>query len=118
MRHRVARRKLGRRSGPRKALLSSLVADLVKHERVTTTEAKAREARILAEKVISKGKRGAIHDRRLTASILNDKDAVRKVFEDLGPRYADRQGGYTRIVKLIPRRGDAAAMAVLELVEE
>ena len=118
MRHRVSGRKLGRRSGPRRALLGNLASELIMRERVTTTEAKAREVRGLAEKVITKGKRGSLHDRRIAATMLPDKHAVKKVFDDLGPRYASREGGYTRMLKLLPRKGDAASMALLELVEE
>ncbi len=116
MRHRVEGRTLGRRTEHREALLQNLVAELLKHERITTTEAKAREARKLAERVITKGRGGSIHDRRQTLALLTDKQAVSKLFDEVGPRYADRPGGYTRMVKLMPRKGDAAPMAMLELV--
>ena len=116
MRHRVEGRTLGRRTEHREALLQNLVAQLIKHERITTTEAKAREARKLAEKVITKGKGGSLNERRLAMGLLTDKQAVSKLFDDLGPRYADRPGGYTRMLKLMPRKGDAAPMALLELV--
>lgn len=118
MRHRQAGRKLGRRSEHRQALVQNLVAQLLKHERITSTEAKVREARRAAEEVITKGKRGSLHDRRLAMAYLTDKDAVRKLFDDLAPRYAERPGGYTRLVRLGPRKGDAAPMALLELVVE
>ena len=118
MRHRVKGRKLGRRTEHREALLHNLVTELIKRERITTTEAKAREARGVAEKMITKGRRGTLNDRRLAAAMLTDKQVVRKLFDEIGPRYADRPGGYTRIIKLMPRKGDAAAMAMLELVEE
>ncbi len=117
MRHRVAGRKLGRRSEHRKALYWNLVAQLVKVERITTTEAKAKEVRGIAEEVITKGKKGTVHDRRLAFAMLPDKEAVGKVFAELAPRYAERPGGYTRVVKLMPRKGDAAPMALLELIE-
>ena len=116
MRHRVAGRKLGRRTEHREAMLQNIVAQLLTHERVTTTEAKAKEARTLAERIITKGRSGSVHDRRQAMALLTDKQALRKLFDELGPRYADRAGGYTRLMKLMPRRGDAAAMALLELV--
>ena len=116
MRHRVAGRKLGRRTEHREATLQNIVVQLLTHERVTTTEAKAKEARTLAERIITKGRSGSVHDRRQAMALLTDKQALRKLFDELGPRYADRAGGYTRLMKLMPRRGDAAAMALLELV--
>lgn len=116
MRHRIAGRKLGRRTGPRRALLTGLVAQVLRHERVTTTEAKAREIQPMVEKAITKGKAGSLHDRRTLLSLVPDKDAVSKLFDEIGPRYADREGGYTRITKLSPRHGDSAPMAALELV--
>ncbi len=116
MRHRVSGRKLGRRTEHREAMLQGIVAQLLMHERVTTTEAKAREARPLAEHIITKGRGGSLHDRRQAMSVLTDKHAVSKLFDDIGPRYADRDGGYTRMVKLMPRKGDSAPMALLELV--
>ncbi len=97
-------------------MLQNLVVELLKHDRVTTTEMKAREARRLAERLITKGKSGTLHDRRLAMAKLTNKQAVRRLFDELGPRYADRNGGYTRLVKLMPRKGDAAAMAALELI--
>ena len=116
MRHRVAGRKLGRRTAHREAMLQNIVAQLLRNERVTTTEAKAREARLLAERMITKGRGGSLNDRRLAMATLTDKQAVSKLFEEIGPRYADRAGGYTRLLKLMPRGGDAAPMAILELV--
>ena len=116
MRHRVAGRKLGRRTEHREATLQNIVAQLLTHERVTTTEAKAKEARTLAERIITKGRSGSVHDRRQAMALLTDKQAVHKLFDELGPRYADRAGGYTRLMKLMPRKGDAAPMALLELV--
>lgn len=116
MRHRLSGRKLNRPTAHRMHMLNGLVTDLIRHESIKTTEAKAKEVRRLAEKVITKGKSGGLHDRRLTGIILTDKNAVRKVFDELATRYEDRPGGYTRVVKLGPRKGDAAPMAVLELM--
>jgi large subunit ribosomal protein L17 len=116
MRHRVKGRKLGRRTEHRESMLQNLVGQLLKHERVTTTEAKARETRVLAERVITKGRSGSLHDRRQAMAILTDEDVVGKLFAEIGPRYAERNGGYTRMVKLMPRKGDSAPMALLELV--
>ena len=114
--HRVAGRKLGRSKDQRKALLRSLVRELVLHERISTTEAKAKEARRLTEQVISFGKSGSLHDRRLALAVVPDKAVISKLFNELGPRYADRPGGYVRIIKLEPRKGDGASPAILELV--
>ena len=116
MRHRVAGRTLGRRMEHRQALYQNLVVQLVKHERITTTEAKAKEVRGIAEQVITKGKQGTVHDLRQVMAFLTDKEAARKVFRDLATRYAERPGGYTRLLRTMPRKGDAAPMAVLELV--
>jgi large subunit ribosomal protein L17 len=114
--HRVTGRKLSRYKDQRKALLRGLTVDLVTHERITTTLAKAKETRVMAEKLITHGKKGTLHNRRIALSQVPNKDAVAKVFDDLGPRYAERPGGYTRIIKLGPRQGDGASMAVIELV--
>ena len=114
--HRVAGRKLSRYKDQRKALLRGLTADLIQHERITTTLAKAKETRVMAEKIITHGKKGTLHNRRVALSRLPNKKAVAKVFDELGPRYAERPGGYTRIIKLGPRQGDGAYMAVIELV--
>lgn len=116
MRHRVKSRTFGRYSEHRETMLHNLVAQLLRHERITTTEAKAREARPIAEKIISKGRDASLHNRRQVLAALPDKHAVEILFDDVGPRYADRPGGYTRIVKLMPRKGDSAPMAMLELV--
>ena len=97
-------------------MLHTMVTDLIRHEFIRTTEAKAREVRPMAEKVITHGKKGTLHDRRQVLAKLTDEDVVRKVFDELGPRYEDRPGGYTRIVKLGPRNGDAAPMAIIELM--
>ena len=98
------------------ALLRNIVTDLLRHETVQTTEAKAREVRRLAEKVITRGKKGSLHDRRLAAAVLTDGGILRKLFDELGPRYESRPGGYTRMVKLGQRKGDAAPMAIVELM--
>ncbi len=118
MAHRIDGRKLGRPTDHRLALFRNLVTDLLKHERVITTEAKAKEVRGLAEKVITWGKRGDLAARRRALGYVYDKAVVRKLFDELGPRYADRPGGYSRIIKLGARRGDGAKMAQLELIEE
>jgi len=117
MRHRVVGRRLGRSSGHRRALFRGLVTDLLGYEKITTTEAKAKEVRGLADKMITLGKKGDLHARRRALSFVLDEKTVDKVFSDLAPRYAERNGGYTRIVKLGPRLGDGAAMVRLELVE-
>ena len=114
--HRVSGRRLSRYKDQRKALMRGLVCELIKHERITTTLAKAKETRIVAEKLITHGKKGTLHNRRTALSQVPNKRVVAKVFDELGPRYAERPGGYTRIVKLGPRQGDGASMAVIELV--
>jgi large subunit ribosomal protein L17 len=120
----MAYRKLGRRSAARKALFRDLVTDLFIYERIETTEAKAKEVRSIAEEMISLAKRGDLHARRQVAAFVRKetateegRDAVQKLFDTIAPRYANRNGGYTRILKVGPRRGDAAPMAYLELVE-
>ena len=114
--HRVSGRRLSRYKDQRKALMRGLVAELITHERITTTLAKAKETRVVAEKLITHGKKGNLHHRRLALAQIPNKKVVEKVFDDVAGRYADRAGGYTRIVKLGPRQGDAAQMAVIELV--
>ena len=118
MAHRIDGRKLGRPTDHRLALFRNLVTDLLQHEKIITTEAKAKEVRGLAEKVITLGKRGDLHARRQALRFVFDKKVVAKVFDDLAARYAERPGGYSRIVKLGPRQGDGARMAQLELIEE
>ncbi|MDR0874997.1 MAG: 50S ribosomal protein L17 [Clostridiales Family XIII bacterium] len=110
-------RKLGRDSAHRKAMLRNLVTDLLREERITTTEMRAKEARRLAEKMITLGKRGDLHARRQALAVIYDEDVVTKLFETIAPKYEDRHGGYTRILKLGPRRGDAAEEVFLELVK-
>ena len=109
-------RKLGRDSAHRKAMLRNLVTDLLREGRIQTTEFRAKEARRQAEKMITLGKRGDLHARRQAMAYIYDESVVTKLFEEIAPKYADRQGGYTRILKLGPRRGDAAEVVFLELV--
>ncbi|TLG77444.1 50S ribosomal protein L17 [Culicoidibacter larvae] len=115
-------RKLGRTSSQRKAMLRGLATDLVVYERIETTETRAKELRRVVEKLITLGKRGDLHARRQAASVLYKKeadenqDALQKLFNEIGPRYADRNGGYTRIIKVGPRKGDDAPAAIIELV--
>ena len=116
MRHRLTGRKLGRPTGHRMLMLRGMVTDLLRYESIRTTEAKAREVRRIAEKIISQGKAGSLHNRRQATALLTDKSVVKKVFDELAARYEDRPGGYTRMVKLGPRKGDAALMAVIELM--
>jgi large subunit ribosomal protein L17 len=117
MRHRVAQRKLGRPTGHRLSLIRNLMTDLIRHERLQTTEPKAAELRREVEKLIGTARANDLHARRLVAAKLYDEEVVRKLFSDLVPRYADRPGGFTRMVKLMPRRGDGAPMAQIELVQ-
>ena len=116
MRHKVAGRKLSRATDHRMALYRNLVTDLLRYGKIVTTEAKAKEARPLAEKVITLGKKGNLHARRQALAFIYDTKVVDKIFAELGPRYSNRPGGYTRVVKLGPRSGDGAPMAQLELV--
>jgi large subunit ribosomal protein L17 len=109
-------RKLGKNSGARKALFKSLLAAFFTHGRIETTEARAKELRKFAEKVITLAKRGDLAARRLAIQFVADVDVVHKVFEEIPEKYNDRNGGYTRILKLGPRRGDAAPMVLIELV--
>src|SRR5688500_6069157 len=117
MRHQKTRHKLSRDASHRKALLANHCIELIDHERIKTTEAKAKAVKPEVEKLITLGKRGDLHARRQALSSLGqDKFAVYKLFEEVAPRYADRPGGYTRILKLGPRRSDASEMVYLELV--
>jgi large subunit ribosomal protein L17 len=117
MRHGVAGRKLGRATAHRRALYRNLVTELLKHEKIITTEPKAKEVRAMAEKMITLGKRGGLHSYRQALSFITDKKVTEKLFAAIAPRYVERHGGYTRIVKLEPRLGDGAPMVQLELVE-
>jgi len=117
MRHAKKRNKLGRDSAHRKALLSNLSKEIIEHERIKTSQAKAKAAKPEIEKLITLGKRGDLHARRQALSVLRqDKFAVHKLFEEIAPRYAEREGGYTRIVKIGPRKSDSTEMGFLELV--
>ena len=116
MRHGKAGKKLGRDSAHRKALYSNLAGALITHGRIETTEAKAKAVKPFAEKMVTLGKRGDLHARRLAMADLRSNDVVHKLFSDVAPRFTEREGGYTRIVKLGPRQGDAAPMAILEFV--
>lgn len=121
----MAYRKLNRRTGSREALFRSLVTDLFMYGRIRTTEAKAKELRKLADRMITLAKRGDLHSRRLAAVWVrperatpdDEQNVLQKLFSEIGPRYTERNGGYTRILKLGPRRGDAAEMVYIELVE-
>ena len=117
MRHRRSGRKLGRDAAHRKALYANLTASLIEHGRIRTTLAKAKEVRPVAEEMITLGRRGDVPARRQALKFLRSQDVVHKLFSDVGPRFAERPGGYSRIVKLGPRQGDAAEMAYLELVD-
>ena len=113
----MAQRKLGRTGSHREAMLKNALVSLFKYERIQTTEAKAREIRPLAEKLISLGKQGDLHARRQAAVYVRDKVILKKLFDEIAPGYEERSGGYTRLFKLGPRRGDAAPQAILELVK-
>ena len=117
MRHHRAGKKLGRDASHRKALYANLAGSLIEHGRIKTTEAKAKAVRPFAEQMITLGKRGDLHARRLALAELRSQDVVHVLFAEVAPRFAEREGGYTRIVKLGPRLGDAAEMAYLELVD-
>lgn len=117
MRHRKAGRKLGRTSSHRDAMLRNMVTSLLDQERIVTTVPKAKEARRVAERMITLGKRGDLHARRQAMAYIRSKDIVAKLFDQLSSQYAERQGGYTRIIRTGTRLGDAAPMAILELVD-
>lgn len=126
MRHRVAGRRLNRSGAHRNALFRNLMTELFRHERIKTTRAKALAIRSQAERLVTIAKRGAakrdadeynVHEIRRVASVLRDRQVVRKLFDEIAPRFADRPGGYTRVLKLGPRAGDGAEMVILELVE-
>jgi large subunit ribosomal protein L17 len=117
MRHQKKTVKLGRTAEHRKALLANQVCSLIEHQRIKTTLAKAKAVRPLAEKMVTLGKKGSLHARRTALAVLRQKDAVKKLFDDIAPRSADRKGGYTRIVKLGARRSDSAPVAFIEWVD-
>ncbi len=117
MNHRKTGRKLGRTSAHRKSLFRNLVTSLLDHEQIQTTDAKAKELRGIAEKMITLGKRGTLHARRQALQTVRSKDVTAKLFSELADRYRERPGGYTRVIKLGQRAGDAAPMAIIELVD-
>ena len=117
MRHRRSGRKLGRDASHRKALYANLTGALIEHGRIKTTVAKAKEVRPVAEQMITLGRRGGVHARRQALKFLRSQDVVHMLFSEVGPRFKDREGGYSRIVRIGPRLGDAAEMAYLELVD-
>ena len=118
MRHNNTGRRLGRKTSHREAMFRNMVTSLLSHEKITTTDAKAKEIRSVAEKMITLGKRGDLHAMRLAASYIREKSVVTKLFSTIAPRYKDRSGGYTRIIKLGIRQGDTAPISLIELVEE
>ncbi len=109
-------RKLGRTTDHRKAMLRNQVTSLLRDGRIETTFAKAKETKRMADKMITLGKRGDLHARRQALAYIYDEDVVKKLFDEIAPKYAERNGGYTRVLKLGPRRGDGAEMAIIELV--
>src|SRR5512143_1510020 len=117
MRHRNTGRQFGRNSSHRRALFRNLVTSLLEHGKVETTEAKAKEIRGIADKMITLGKRGDLHAKRLALAYIQSRDVVAKLFSDIAPRSANRNGGYTRVIKTRVRLGDSAPMAVIELVD-
>lgn len=117
MRHRKKGRSLGRTASHRRATLRNMATSLFRHGRIETTEAKAKELRPFAERLITLARRGDLHARRLAGRNIADREVLGKLFDDLGPRFAERPGGYTRVLKLGARRGDGADMALIELVD-
>ena len=117
MRHGNAGRRLGRKTSHRVAMFRNMVTSLLEHGKITTTDSKAKEIRVVAERMITLGKRGDLHSMRLAASVIRQKSVVTKLFSTIAPCYKERLGGYTRIVKLGVRQGDAAPLSLIELVE-
>jgi len=117
MRHLKSGRKLNRSSSHRKAMWRNMVTSLLLHEKVQTTDPKAKELRRWADRMVTLGKRGTLHARRQALAFVRSRNAVKKLFEEIAPRFRDRPGGYTRITKIGPRRGDAAALSMIELTE-
>ena len=117
MRHGIAGTKLSRPTGHRMLMYRTQVTDLIRHEKIRTTEAKAREVKSMAEKIITLGKKGSLNHRRQALAFITDESVVRKIFDELSERYASRSGGYTRMLKMDNRKGDGAPMALLELVQ-
>lgn len=118
MRHGKTGRKLGRTTSHREAMLRNMVTSLLKYEKITTTDAKAKELKKVAEKMITLGKRGDLHARRQALSYVRDKEVVGKIFDELSSRYRDWAGGYTRIMKMGNRTGDNAPMSIIEFIQE
>ena len=118
MRHKVRGRKFGREKDHRRLLMRNLVSSLVEHGRINTTQTKAKELRGLAERLITYGKKDTIHYRRLAYKVLQNRDLVKKVFDELAPRYQSTEGGYTRVLKNGYRKGDSAPMAIIEFVQK
>lgn len=118
MRHNKSGKRLGRNSSHRKAMMRNMVTSLFAHEKITTTDIRAKELRKIADKMITLGKRGDIHARRQALQVIRDRKVVGKLFDMVAPRYKDRPGGYTRIIKLGQRAGDNASLSLIELVEE
>jgi len=117
LRHKISGRQFGRASGPRRAMFRIMVTDLLRHGQIKTTVAKAKAIRPLTEKMVSLGKGGTLHDRRQAAAFITDKSVVKAVFDEIAPRFEERNGGYTRITRLGVRAGDAAEMALIELID-
>lgn len=118
MRHNNSGRRLGRNSSHRSAMMRNMVTSLLEHEKITTTDCRAKELRKLVDKMITFGKRGDLHARRQVLQVVRDSKVVAKLFDRLAPRFQDRPGGYTRIIKLSNRAGDNASQSIIELVEE
>jgi len=118
MRHMKSGKRLGRNTSHRKAMMRNMVTSFFDHEKITTTDARAKELRKMAEKLITIALRGDLHSRRLVMQVVRDKKIVAKLFDTIAPRYTERPGGYTRIIKLGHRSGDNASLSVIELVEE
>ena len=117
LRHKISGKQFGRASGPRRAMFRIMVTDLLRHGQIKTTIAKAKAIRPLTEKMVSLGKGGKLHDRRQAAAFITDKSVLKTVFDDIAPRFQERNGGYTRITRLGVRPGDAAEMALIELID-
>ena len=117
LKHKISGRQFGRASGPRRAMFRIMVTDLLRHGQIKTTVAKAKAIRPLTEKMVSLGKGGTLHDRRQAAAFITDKSVVKAVFDEIAPRFEERNGGYTRITRLGVRSGDAAEMALIELID-
>jgi len=118
MRHMKSGKRLGRNTSHRKAMMRNMVTSFFDHEKITTTDARAKELRKIAEKLITMARRGDLHSRRLVMQVVRDKKVVAKLFDQIAPRYTERPGGYTRIIKLGHRSGDNASLSVIELVEQ